>query len=101
MLQLHVPCILFGVQLRDSELATEIAGHLDFSPAVYTLANKIIGMMSSSYTYSCSLIPDPCHSCKDLSYIVCAGESGRTTAIYTIMPYSSTQQETLLQYPSS
>lgn len=44
MLQLHVPCILFGVRMRKSALAADIAAHLDFSPTVHALANKVIGV---------------------------------------------------------
>lgn len=48
MLQLHVPCVLFGMRLRRSSLAARIASNLDFSPAVYKYVYKIIGATPGS-----------------------------------------------------
>ena len=42
ILELHVPCILFGVRLRDSPLATRIAANLGFAPRVCAYADRII-----------------------------------------------------------
>ena len=53
MLQLHVPCILFGASLHDSPLAARIAAQLGFAPHVQQLADRIIRtLLDPSPTYS-------------------------------------------------
>ena len=42
MLQLHVPCMLFGVRLQDSPLAARVAANLGFAPRVRRLADRVI-----------------------------------------------------------
>ena len=42
MLQLHVPCMLFGARLQGSPLAARIAAHLGFSSHVQRLADRVI-----------------------------------------------------------
>jgi len=42
VLQLHVPCMLFGVRLQGSPLAARVAANLGFAPHVQRLADRVI-----------------------------------------------------------
>lgn len=57
MLQLHVPCILFGARLHDSPLAARIAAALGFSAHVQRLADRVIRALHAPSLPLCTSFP--------------------------------------------